>query len=501
MDNLTHVSFAYLKRQFFLRVGEVKNFVGRITTPKSEAEDSRRQEFIFNIIALGSIVLLIIANAISVIESIALENYRGMSPYATMAILGWFVFLFYLSRRGKFRLASYLLLSAFFLLATYAASTWGVEIQVALLFYVLIIVMSGILIGSRFAFVSTVVATAVLLLVNYLHRNSFIEPNTYWKTESAGIADITMFGIIFGVVATVTWLSNSEIEKSLARARKSESDLKDERDSLEIKMEERTKQLKEAQAEKMTQLYRFAEFGRISSGLFHDLINPLNAVSLNLSKVDDSGDAADKASIQESKQYLSNAVHAAKKLEDLVVAVRKQLAREETRTLFPIDDEVQHVIDVLSHKARKANVELRFVPCEAKDTAQSNIKIFGDAIKFNQVVLNLVANGIDACIEVVSRIPSSRWVEVSLVEERETIVMLVEDNGIGIPDHHMDKIFEPFFTTKANGQGIGIGLSMAKRIVEKDFGGLLTAKSDGSKGALFRAAFPMGKQVTEYATK
>lgn len=495
MNNLTHVSFAYLKRQFSLRVGEFKNFIGRITAPKSETEDSRRQEFIFNIIALGSIVLLIIANAISIIESIALEHYRGMSPYATLAILGWFVFLFYLSRRGKFRLASFLLLSAFFLLATYAASTWGVEIQVALLFYVLIIVMSGILIGSRFAFVSTVVATAVLLLVNYLHRNSFIEPNTYWKTESAGIADITMFGIIFGVIATVTWLSNNEIEKSLIRARKSEADLKDERDSLEIKVEQRTEELKEAQAEKMTQLYRFAEFGRISSGLFHDLINPLNAVSLNLSKVEDNGNAADN-SIQETKQYLSNAVHAAKKLEDLVVAVRKQLAREETRTLFIIDNEVQHVMDVLSHKARKANVELRFVPCQS--AAEGNIKIFGDAIKFNQVVLNLVANGIDACIEVVSKTPSSRWVQVSLVEEPETIVMLVEDNGIGILDHHMDKIFEPFFTTKANGQGIGIGLSMAKRIVEKDFRGLLTAKSEGGKGALFRATFPLGK---EYATK
>lgn len=496
MNNLTHVSFAYLKRQFFLRVGEFKNFIGRITASKSETEDSRRQEFIFNIIALGSIVLLIIANAISIIESIALEHYRGMSPYATLAILGWFVFLFYLSRRGKFRLASFLLLSAFFLLATYAASTWGVEIQVALLFYVLIIVMSGILIGSRFAFVSTAVATAVLLLVNYLHRNSFIEPNTYWKTESAGIADITMFGIIFGVIATVTWLSNNEIEKSLIRARKSEADLKDERDSLEIKVEQRTEELKEAQAEKMTQLYRFAEFGRISSGLFHDLINPLNAVSLNLSKVEDTGNAADNASIQETKQYLSNAVHAAKKLEDLVVAVRKQLAREENRTLFIIDNEIQHVMDVLSHKARKANVELRFVPCQS--ATEGNIKIFGDAIKFNQVILNLVANGIDACIEVISKTPSSRWVQVSLVEEPQTIVMLVEDNGIGILDHHMDKIFEPFFTTKANGQGIGIGLSMAKRIVEKDFGGLLTAKSEGGKGALFRATFPLGK---EYATK
>ena len=488
MKNLTRVSFAYFKRQFFLRVGEIKNFVGRITTPKSEAEDSRRHEFIFNIIALGSIILLIIANGISIIESIVLANYQGMSPLTTLIILGWFIFLFYLSRRGKFRLASYLLLSAFFLLATYAASTWGIEIQVALLFYVLIIVMSGILIGSRFAFISTAVVTVVLLLVNYLHRNNFIEPNTYWKTESAGIADITMFGIIFGVIATVTWLSNNEIEKSLVRARKSEAELKDERDSLGVKVGQRTKELKEVQAEKMSQLYRFAEFGRISSGLFHDLINPLNAVSLNLGKTD--------GTPEETKEYVGNAVRAAKKLEDLVVAVRKQLAREETKALFLVEEEIRHVIEVLSHKAQNANVELRFTP-------RSDIQMFGDAIKFNQVVLNLVANGIDACMPSTTELapvsPGDRWVQVSLMEESETMIMLVEDNGVGIPEHHMDKIFEPFFTTKTNGRGIGVGLSMARRIVEKDFGGLLVAKSEAGRGSSFKASLPMRKQ-TEYAT-
>jgi signal transduction histidine kinase len=361
--------------------------------------------------------------------------------------------------------------------------------------------MTGILLSKRFIFITSLAVGSMLIITAYLQATNRIVANRYWTSQTWSIAETSAAVIIFLVIAIITWLSNREIERSIFKLRKSEAELKEERDSLEVKVEQRTTELKEVQAEKMAQLYRFAEFGRISSGLFHDLINPLNAVSLNLGKVDDTGNTANNTSIQETKQYLSNAVHAAKKLEDLVLAVRKQLAREETRTLFIIDEEVRHVIDVLSHKARKANVELRFVPCEAAVAVDGNIKIFGDAIKFNQVVLNLVANGIDACIEVISKTPSSRWVQVSLTEEPEAIVMLVEDNGIGILDHHMDKIFEPFFTTKANGQGIGIGLSMAKRIVEKDFGGLLTAKSNSGSGALFRATFPLGKQVHEYATK
>jgi signal transduction histidine kinase len=77
--------------------------------------------------------------------------------------------------------------------------------------------------------------------------------------------------------------------------------------------------------------------------------------------------------------------------------------------------------------------------------------------------------------------------------------MVVEDNGVGIPEQHIDKIFEPFFTTKISGQGIGIGLSMAKRIVEKDFGGLLTAKSEAGRGSSFKVSLPVRKQATEYA--
>jgi signal transduction histidine kinase len=365
---------------------------------------------------------------------------------------------------------------------------WGVDLVASLLFYALAIVMAGILLNKRHIFITSFAVGCMLVTVGYFQAANKISPNRYWTSEMWGIAETSVAVIIFMVIATITWLYNREIEKSILKLRKSEAELKEERDTLEIKVEQRSKELKEAQAEKMAQLYRFAEFGRISSGLFHDLINPLNAVSLNLGKTD--------GTAEETKQYVGNAVRAAKKLEDLVVAVRKQLAREETKALFLVEEEIRHVIEVLSHKAQNANVELRFTP-------RSDIQMFGDAIKFNQVVLNLVANGIDACMpsttELVPVSPGDRWVQVSLIEEPETMIMLVEDNGVGIPEHHMDKIFEPFFTTKTNGRGIGIGLSMARRIVEKDFGGLLVAKSEAGRGSSFKASLPMRKQ-TEYAT-
>ncbi len=371
---------------------------------------------------------------------------------------------------------------------------WGVDLHASILFYALVIVMTGILINKKFIFLAMFASGSTIMLTGYLQRAGIVSANRYWTSAMWGVPEILAAVIIFSVIATITWLSNHEMEKSLARLRKSEMELKEERDSLEIKVEQRTKELKEAQAEKMTQLYRFAEFGRISSGLFHDLMNPLNAVSLNLGKVNE---VENHPSVSETKQYVDNAVHAAKRLEDLVVAVRKQLRREETNALFLLDEEIGHVIEVLSHKAQKANVRLYFLPI----AQNSNFQILGDAVKFNQIVLNLLANGIDACSDDSLGESGDRWVRISLMGEPQTIVMLVEDNGSGIPDNHMDKIFEPFFTTKPNGQGLGIGLSMTKRIVEKDFGGVLTAKSEIGKGSSFKVHLPVHNRIMEYATQ
>ncbi|MFA5119485.1 MAG: HAMP domain-containing sensor histidine kinase [Candidatus Omnitrophota bacterium] len=441
-----------------------------------------------NILIVSCAVLFLATFLVSTYQYFALPKYRGSSPLFFLFFVFLFGGLYWLSKRNKSKIAAHLFLGLFFILPTYAIFQWGADVVAGLLFYVLVIIMSGILIGSRVAFVVMGLSSFFITLVAYLQTSKIINPISYWKAEPFKVVDTVLVSIIFLIIATVTWISTREVQKSLSRVRESEAELKKERDSLEIKVEDRTKELKEVQAEKMSQLYRFAEFGRISSGLFHDLINPLNAVSLNLGKTD--------GTAEETKQYVGNAVRAAKKLEDLVVAVRRQLAREETKALFLVEEEIKHVIEVLSHKAQNANVDLRFIP-------SSDIQMFGDAIKFNQVVLNLVANGIDACMpptaELVPVNPGARWVQISLIDEPETMIMLVEDNGVGIPEHHMDKIFEPFFTTKINGQGIGIGLSMAKRIVEKDFGGLLTAKSEAGRGSSFKVSLPVRKQATEYA--
>jgi signal transduction histidine kinase len=174
-------------------------------------------------------------------------------------------------------------------------------------------------------------------------------------------------------------------------------------------------------------------------------------------------------------------------MEDFVIAVRRQILKNGNRSLFSAADELKQVIDVLSYKAVKENIKIIFSPLR-----NDSVEVFGDAIKFNQIALNLIANAIDSYLE--NKKPDggshlkNREVIVSLSREKETIVLTVRDHGSGIPKENLNKIFEPFFTTKQS--GMGIGLSMVKRIVEKDFNGTVKVASEANKGATFTVIIP-----------
>ncbi len=450
-------------------------YLYKLLEPRSKNEDLKRQEFILNILLLNSIILFIIANAVSVVNFIVVNpevsKNNSISIVIIFLILSFFIFLYFLSRKGFFRIASYLLIAVLFLFSSYMGFRWGVDLPVEILFYSMIIVMSGILISTRFAFIVTFGVSATIITIGHLHNLNIFEVNRYWSSEMWRVTDMAIASILFFTIATVSWLSNREIEKSLTRARRAEADLKKERDSLEITVEQKTKELREIEMDKMAQLYRFAEFGRLSAGLFHDLMNPLNAVSLNMEKVksreENPSAHPDKGTIDETKAYLNRAISSARKMEDFIVAVRKQISKQANNALFSLTEETRQVISVLSYKALKANVKIIF-------SSADNIETIGNAVKFNQVALNLIVNAIDAYLPVSAG--EMREVIVSLQEKNGMISFIVEDRGVGISKENIEKIFEPFFTTK--NYGMGIGLSMVKRIIEKDFSGTIKAESE-----------------------
>lgn len=455
-----------------------------LLTPRAETEDLARREFILNIFLLGSIALLFVASAVVVCNAIIQGvEYKGSSPFYVIGIFLSFVCLLIFSRKGFIKTTAYIFIGVYFFSISFGLYTYGVDQPQTLLAFALIIVMTGIMISSRFAFIVTLVSAGVLVVLGYLQMYEFYSVDTYWKQElSAKTEDLITFSITLALIAVASWLSNREIEKSLMRARHSEAALKKERDSLEETVERRTNELKEVQAEKIAQLYRFAEFGRLSSGVFHDLLNPLTAVSLNMEKI--KNEFSKNNSTEETQRCIERAVLAARKMENFVVAVKRQLSQQHNSTEFSLSQEIKDVIDMLLHKTNDANVTVHF-------QSMGDVRVFGDATKFNQVMLNLITNAVEAYAPAFpSDEPGMREVIVVLDGSKDDIVLLVQDAGVGIPVEHMQKIFEPFFTTKADTQGLGIGLSLTKRIIEKNFGGTITVESKAGEGTVFTVCIP-----------
>ena len=110
-----------------------------------------------------------------------------------------------------------------------------------------------------------------------------------------------------------------------------------------------------------------------------------------------------------------------------------------------------------------------------------------DPNRLEQVLINLVANAIDAMEG-----QPDQWIGITAHQVDGLIEMTVHDHGPGLPIDRLENIFEPFFTTKAPGLGLGLGLAISAGIV-RDFGGELFASNAPEGGALFRLTIPADK--------
>lgn len=380
------------------------------------------------------------------------------------------------------RLATSLLIGVFVSLTVYLLITRGTSSPASLLMAVLVIGLSSVFFNARLAFIS---AAAVSLIINAITIWDFpkiLGIKGYLVNGDIKNHDAILYSALLFIIAAISWLLCRAARQALKRALESERLLREERDSLESKIEARTNELRELEAEKINQLYRLAEFGRLSSGVFHDLINPLTAISLNLEQV--RNEISPK--VLTAKSYLSQALVATHKMEGLISSIKTQLARERIIKLFSLNEEVKQTLNVLHSKIQKSQINLHFY-------ATHEIKLVGDPIGFGQIVGNLIANAIEACED-----KSLREIIVALIDRSVEIEVIVADSGGGIAPQNIDNIFKPFFTTKQSpGHGLGIGLSSSKNIVEKVFHGTIGLKGNPQQVTVFSVKIPREKIETE----
>lgn len=447
--------------------------------PNNTSEDARRREFIFNVI-LFSLFLLASFSFLTLIYNIFHLGlgYHGIALAPFTIIWLSFLLLIGVSRKIDYRIAAYIFFVLFFVLITYMNFNWGVDLSTKLLMEVILILMASILVSTRFGFLVTGLVCMSIIVFSYLEAHAIFAPNAYWRGATVQTDDGVHYTAIFLVIMAIAWLSNREIERSLTRARDSEAALKQERDSLEVKVEERAQEIKKMQLESIKSLNHFAKFGRLASGLFHDFVNPLTAISLSLSEI---SEIKDKEKISGIEYELQQATVAANKLHEFVQLVRNHLLQQEVRTTFDIRTEISKAIEILSYKSRKEHVKIQFDP---KNIAP--MPIINNPVKFHQVMVNLIINAMDAYQD----LGQGGVVNVGAYIQKDNYVITVKDWGVGISAENVHKIFEPFYTTKNHETGTGIGLTTSREIIETDFGGIISVQSVKNEVTVFTITIP-----------
>lgn len=119
--------------------------------------------------------------------------------------------------------------------------------------------------------------------------------------------------------------------------------------------------------------------------------------------------------------------------------------------------------------------------------------------QLNQVFINILANAIDALdessssrsLEEIKRSPNIIWIKTELKSERNSVVIRIKDNGVGMPEEVKQRVFDHLFTTKPVGSGTGLGLSISRQIIQEKHHGKLNCISAPGQGAEFAIELPL----------
>lgn len=332
---------------------------------------------------------------------------------------------------------------------------------------------------STFFFTSLVFIFIIVL--TQLQATNTIQINMSWRTHPPHIGNAIVLVILFLVIAIVSWLFDRDRQHALHRALISEEALKKYTDQLEMMITQRTKELNQAQLDKMTQLYHFAEVGRSLSGLLHDISNPLTVISLNLQQLSQSTQTVPITDLKQTKVALHRAVQGTKNIEEFLEAARQLIQQQQVVKKFVIKNTLYQVLLVLGYKAKAAQVSI-------ESHCPKHLKMRGNPLRFNQVVANLLSNAIDAYDHNLSQ---DRKVRVSIdALTSGHIELKIQDWGNGIAPEYLKKIFNPLFTTKGVRKGTGLGLSIVKEIVEHEMHGTISVESTLGTGTTFTLLLP-----------
>lgn len=405
----------------------------------------QHKEALLSFLIIGSLVVdALLLSILSVHYILTNETYVISLFFLGVASLAYLTICGLALRLGRTQLVTKLLHTFYYGTALCVSLLLGLSSPISLLLFCFFILIGGVLMGSTQIVKTTSVSILSIYILQTLNEIGIeLRPNT-----AASISETTAYSILFAVFAVVGWIGASQIEKALAESLQAKAEILRQKNLLDQALASEEYRRQQLQIDELQNLYQFAELGQQTTLLFHEFANQLTTLSMDIEELT-------PVSRHHAQQTVTD-------MNRTMQTVREKLSSEgyEVVSVARVLDDV-----IKQHKAKlkSANIKLTYI---AKLEA-SQAATYGDTMKFRQIMNILIDNAIQAYE--VKAVTHQLKIVLTVVEA--TIQIDIIDYGIGITSEQRQRLFKPSHTTKVGGHGIG--LYIAKRIIESQFKGNL----------------------------
>ncbi len=220
----------------------------------------------------------------------------------------------------------------------------------------------------------------------------------------------------------------------------------------------------------LVQAGKLAAIGKMSAGIAHEINQPLAAIQMY---AENATVFIDKQQLDKAQSNLNNIVELIGKMAEITTHL-KSFSRKSPGEIGPVllSGVLENAMILLDIQVKKYNALIQY------DLPDEDVFVLADTVRLEQVMVNVIGNGLDAISG-----QEFREISIKVKVRQKSIRFMVRDSGPGIAKEHIDQLFDSFFTTKEEGKGLGLGLSLSLAII-RDFGGFIRAENYPKGGTM-----------------